>query len=161
MAQKIITLCDRHLTEHDEEVPGEPYRIGIQEPGGRWRFIEVDLCKADAAEMSMFATWVEQYGREFDLPKGPGGRRKPGPKPRQEIPGDQTVAVVEGTFPCPACDYRGPSKSALMSHAKRTHDKSLSELSGAPLSFVCDVCGQGFTRSQGLGVHKRTKHPDA
>lgn len=161
MAQKIVTLCDRHLTEHDEEVPGEPYRVGIQEPGGRWRFIEIDLCKADAAEMTMFATWVEQYGREFQAPREPGtGRGRKRAKPAPESPGEETRTVEPGTFPCPVCDYAGRSKSALMSHATRVHDKRLAELTGEPMPFVCEKCGKGFTRSQGLGVHMRTQHPD-
>jgi hypothetical protein len=162
MAQKIITLCDPHLSEHDEEVPGEPYRVGIQEPGGRWRFLEIDLCKADAAEMGQFATWIDQYGREFDPPREPGRRgRKPGPRPRIEEAGEVTRTVEPGTFPCPVCDYVGRTKSALTSHAPRVHGKRLAELSGEPMPFVCEACGKGFTRSQGLGVHKRTQHPDA
>lgn len=163
MAQKIITLCDPHLSEHDEEVPGEPYRVGIQEPGGRWRFLEIDLCKADAAEMGQFATWIDQYGREFDPPMDTG--RKRGPYRRRESPsegpGESTRTVEPGTFPCPVCEYVGRSKSALTSHAQRTHGKRLAELSGEPMPFVCEACGKGFTRSQGLGVHKRTQHPDA
>lgn len=167
MAQKIVTLCDPHLSEHDQEVPGEPYRIGIQAPGGRWQWLEIDLCAADAAEVGLLATWLERFGREFqgaDPQPGPGRRKRRSPKTATgggESDPMLPVGEDEQSLACPVCDYVGRTKTSLMSHTVRVHGKRLTELHGAPLPYVCNECGAAFTRTQGLGVHIKTQHPDA
>lgn len=66
----------------------------------------------------------------------------------------------DGEVTCPECVRTFPSRNALGSHARKTHDKSVSELLGEPLPFKCEEpgCGKAFGAPQGLAVHLARTH---
>jgi len=156
MAQKIVNLCDPHLLEHDEEVAGEPYRIGLCPPGQRWQWVTIDLCPADAGALAELGAWLVKYGRTNEPPQAFKGARwdspavaKPGaPRERHE---------------CPICGFVSISRNALGAHTRQKHGKGLTELEpgSKPLEHECDICGRKFGAKQGLAVHKHRSHPPA
>ena len=161
MAQKIVNLCDPHLSEHDEEIPGEPYRVGLCPPGGRWEWVTIDLCPADASALSELAQWLEKYGRLGEPPKAgalaarkgdrwPSGTAKPSRDERRAANG----------HPCSVCGFVSVSRGALGVHVRSRHGIGLPALEGKPTPYRCEICGREFAKTNGLGVHMRRSHPE-
>lgn len=155
VAQKIVHLCDPHLTEHDVEIPGELYRLGVQVPGGSWVWVEIDLCADDAAELAQLSGWLDKYGRVYG---GPEKAAKGSKAKRRADPPAASSEPVEGGVTCPVCGFVSVNRSALGVHVSTRHETTLGQLEGLPTPFQCDECGRVFTRKQGLGVHMARTH---
>jgi hypothetical protein len=164
MSKKIVTLCDPHLWEHDQEVDGDTYRLGVQMPGARWAWVEIDLCESDAEEVARFAAYLEKYGREFSGPEQNGtGKRKytrrtPAPEDGQEGATGPANGLVGKSFTCPACGTTVSSASGYRDHARRVHERSVDQLDGRPTPFACDHCSMAFAKPQALAIHTSRVH---
>jgi len=91
MAQTIVTFCDPHLVE-EVEVPGLPYRVGINLPGEkRWGWFEVDLCPDHAKILTDLSLTLTEYGRPFRPEVTPPPTSTP------------TPAGIAGPGVCPEC----------------------------------------------------------
>ena len=145
MATAMVTLtwCDRHLTDTDEEVPGDampPWADGLA----------VDLCPECAAPVLAARELAEHYGAIGKrTPEVVKGRRPLVPSSRAD------AQPVAGGLACPDCGAKLSNRQSLGSHARNIHGKSLGELEGKPLNYVCPTCQQGFTTPQGVAVHAR------
>lgn len=145
MAQTIITLCDPHLTEDDQQVAGLPYRLGVNLPGeSRWSWTEVDLCPEHAEALTDVALFLAKYGRAFT----PDGTPKAGRK---------AVALSGATQAriCPQCGKTLKTQDSLTKHVHRIHE---GPHGSGP--WVCDEdgCGREFLKRQALSMHKRRTH---
>lgn len=159
MARKIVTLCDPHLSEHDAEVEGQTYRLGIEGPNGRWVWVEVDLCPEDASELAQLSTFLDKYGREFTGPDQ--GSRKRGRPPASPGPDEDPVS-------CPGCGKVFKNDQSLRAHTRTQHGKKLGELKAEAAGeeppppvekgYVCPECGKEFERPQALGSHLSRTH---
>lgn len=112
MATELITRtwCDMCTELSDEKTEGTTWRFGINPPGERWTWVEIDLCPDHVS--TNFADMYEvltKYGREGVKPKGTSGR------PRQH------PATAAGEFICPDCGQATRSKQGLGTHRARIH----------------------------------------
>jgi uncharacterized C2H2 Zn-finger protein len=133
MGQTIVTFCDQHMTEDDQQVAGQPYRIGHQLPGETWTWVEVDLCPGHAEGLMDSVLTLWKYGRTFQ-------------------PEDHGPTQV---LTCPECGKAYRSKSGLNGHRHKEHpDAFLAPDQG----HTCPECGRGFAKPQGLSMHRRRSH---
>ena len=119
MAQVIAVLCDVHLSEDGQQVPGQSYRFGVQLPDERWEWTDVDLCPSHATDpVGGLVQLLAKYGRTFAPDASVVGRRPPGrpPKPRAATaPTDGPPANV-----CPVCGRAYASHRGLGQHQTRS-----------------------------------------
>lgn len=108
MATELITRtwCDLciELLAPELKAEGTTWRFGINPPGERWTWVEIDLCpdhvSTNFADMHEVLT---KYGREGDQP----ARR--GRPPSSEV------------FTCPECGKETATKNGLGVHLSRMH----------------------------------------
>lgn len=133
--QVILTWCDRHLSEKDEQVKGDTYTWGKQ---------NVDLCEECAGPLVEARQLFDTFGAV-------GSRTK--------APKKQSGEVDPHT--CPVCGMVAKNRSALGSHGRSQHSMSIGEMEGKELPYTCDVCQRGFSTPQGAAAHRARSHPDA
>jgi hypothetical protein len=153
MAQTILTLCDECLATGDE-VRGEPYSVTISGPDLRATPYVLDACEQHAKPIRDMLAALAEHGRRTDrkqpLPRAIG-------KPSAE-PEAATARAVAATD-CPVCGAPSPSRTALVSHVKRVHDKSITEVEGQPMAPCPAGCGKVITtKPQGISAHLRAAH---
>lgn len=115
MAQTIITLCDPHLTEDDQEVRAMSYRLGVNLPGeSRWGWFEVDLCPDHAESLTDLSLFLAKYGRAFD----PGDQAPKAPKRRHDKRRAPAPPQTSDGF---VCDVDGCGRDFAKLQAYRMH----------------------------------------
>jgi uncharacterized protein YbaR (Trm112 family) len=131
MGQTIVTFCDIHMTEDGQTVAGQAYRLGIELPGEKWRWVEVDLCPSHASPLADLVTEVlDKYGRTF-----------------------QPDDIHGPSLACPQCGKTFGSKSGLSGHRQRHHAAVAQPLN-------CPECERTFPTAQGLATHITRTHRD-
>lgn len=162
MAQRIVTLCDAHQTEHDEEVPGTTWEVTLMAPGEtKPRTWEVDLCEADGKPLTDLATYLSTIGRQTE---GPKRKRAAAAKASSQVGGSAHAAAQvtdDEAWPCPVegCGKRPATRKALGSHLRQYHDgMSLAQALGEPEPFKCPDCDFTSSRPQGVGAHRSHAH---
>jgi hypothetical protein len=156
MAQRVVVLteCDKHQLDKDESVPGAEWTFTYRVPGGRLTTRVVDVCADCAGPLGDAVALLISYGRTAQGGR-PNSRAATTPEPEP---------VAPGVLSCSECDYTTPPdlakpRNALADHGRRKHDKSLAELLGEPLDYVCPECQRPFSTPQGLAIHRgRTEH---
>lgn len=135
----VTVYCDFHAAR-DETVNGaEPYDFALRTPGGRFRFVSVDLCETCAKELTGVFDQVTDAGRDFD-----------GTRPAEADDADRT---------CPKCGKVLKNPGSMRAHVRSQHGTTVSALTGTKGEFVCPDCGDSFTKPQGLSAHRRIRHP--
>lgn len=165
MATEIVRLCDAHMARDDARVPASQYDVVMRRVGDPFAFVSVDLCDDCAKPLSDLLSDLVELGRPFDeatLTQVQAGADKPAARrAAARVAAPIAQAHTAGTgVQCPVCDKTYANKSSLQSHTRGEHGKTLGELLGESLDYVCEVdgCGRGFTTIQGLAVHQNRIH---
>lgn len=148
MAQRIVVECDQCIAAmYADTVPvsalaalGQSVTVSVTLPGRKARTWQVDLCEVHRKPF-------EDLGAELD---------ELGGRPPEQRPGATRIRGG-GTLACPECPKTFRSSSGLRTHLQTQHPEH-PEVSG--VHYRC-TCGQGFSKSQGLGMHiARSKFGD-
>lgn len=134
--------------EADERVLGEEVTLAFGDLG-RMRPRVMLLCERHRKE---FYDPLRELAEKFGDTSGEAPTVKP--SGRKGVGGRPSVADLT----CPECGHVTPSKDALRSHARSSHDKSLAELKGDELPFECPDCSRRFENAQGVAAHRRSAH---
>jgi predicted RNA-binding Zn-ribbon protein involved in translation (DUF1610 family) len=159
----VRTLCDPCL-ETEAEVDGEELApLKLPEISGRPRVLT--LCEVHRKEFyDPLVEILKELGQPVDEEgnaAGPRGHYKPrkgAAKKSAPAPAPHEEPAASSELACPACGKVSVNKSALQSHTRSAHDKTLAELRGEELPFKCPECGRDFSRPTGLGAHRFRTH---
>lgn len=150
MATQILTrvLCDFCNAEHIETPDARTETVTI---GGDT--YEVDVCGTHGKPLVELAETLAEYGRKIPKRGRPVSKGK-----RQGGPGYNDEQDEPLPCPEPECGTEWPTRSALASHVRRVHGKTLAEYEGTPLNFKCGWCPKAFSTRQGQAVHEQRVH---
>lgn len=149
MAREVIvsTWCDVCLAE-DERVDARELSITVTEVSGKPKPRVLALCPAHEAELvTPLLELLEEHGQLVDTEGNPI-------TPAKAKSADKGPKAMS----CPVCSHVSPNRTALASHTKSMHGKTLAELEGKPRPWVCPDCGYGSPKRQGLAAHRRSAH---
>jgi hypothetical protein len=156
MARQIVILCDFHLAEHDEHVPGTERTVAFEgQPPLTAAFCDDCLKRM----YDPLAAFMREHAQPATHVAAPSGTGRPGRRRRKD-----------GTFICPFGDGRAFGKRhGVATHLRVAHEISIvdyeaehgdleptDDQSGLP--FQCDICELRFGSPQGRGAHQRTVH---
>lgn len=151
MAREVLIQwwCDPCLAD-DVKTPGrELSPLQLPELTGK-RPRVITLCEQHEKELyTPLVELLEEHGQPVDEEGNPTGKGR--------TPSSATPAYME-PITCPDCGHEAPNRSALSSHSRGQHGKTLGELLGLPLPHVCPECDYRSSRPQGLAAHRRQKH---
>jgi hypothetical protein len=120
MAQKITTICDRHLEITGEEVEGQGWTFGASPEGVESPEIyTVDLCEECSKDLVDTVRMVRELGR----PLNPRRRRR-GHHGKAPAPAADEVAHA---CPFPDCGRAFPTRQGVAMHVTRAHGVRLLE----------------------------------
>lgn len=121
MAQKIATICDRHLETTGEEVPAVSWSVGIAPTiAGDTRPVDIDLCDECAKDLDDVIAMVTAYGRST----------KPR-KRRHRATSTPDGEVAAHVCPVAGCGRSFPKRQGVSMHVTRMHGAKLTELEAA------------------------------
>jgi hypothetical protein len=149
MAREVIvkTWCDPCLGEDAHSEGRELPALHLPElPGPKPRVIA--LCERHEKEVYQpLLNLLLEYGQPVDDDGNPSGPR-----------GRYGQASGPDAVTCPDCGHVSPNRSALSSHSRGQHGKSLAQLLGLPAPYICPECDYASNRPQGLAAHRRAVH---
>jgi DNA-directed RNA polymerase subunit RPC12/RpoP len=148
MAQKIVTTCDPHEAE-GKDVDGQTWTLTITGPGVKPQTWTVDLCGQHTDPITEVQRLLTEHGRKD------GGVRAA--RAIQTGPPAATATAVD-SLTCPECGYVGNTRKALRDHTRRSHEKTLGELTGDAGDYTCPECSRKFDTPQGRGAHRFRTH---
>jgi uncharacterized C2H2 Zn-finger protein len=142
MAQKIVTVCDQHAAR-GQEVPGVTWRLAVMVPGGRLATYDVDACQDCAKPFVDLAQFLSDVGRPV------------GKTPRAVPQADDTP---EAERTCPECGLVSVNRTAMRTHLRARHGKTVGQTTAATAALECPECGGAYDTPQGLGAHRKRAH---
>jgi hypothetical protein len=151
MSQRIVTVCDAHMRDGDDDVAGTTYRVAIGTPDGRLRMFDIDVCVEHGIAFADLAAFVNELGRPVDPTTG---------EVVTSIPAsvESTDGSSEAERSCPCCPRVSKNVAALRAHVRNMHGMTLSMARGTPGDHVCPECGDSFDTPMGIGAHRARKH---
>ena len=154
MVTRIVRDCDQHAQD-DQFVPAGEWEVTMAAPGEKPVTFKIDLCSECEKPLISMSELFEEIARAS---KTPAAHR-----PTED---DHARPTADGQLPCPVCAKTYASRSALGSHCRRVHGKSLGELDGSEIKFICLRCDTQpkFDSGTGFSAHRRSVHdlgPDA
>lgn len=146
MAKTIVTFCDRHLGDHDEEVPAVALRVAFGDSAP----VEIDLCEECRKELvDPLADFLSEHGQPTVRPKNAAGRTP---------------------CPVPGCGASYKQNKGLKNHLATVHADAVQDgmVAGNPVpigadpqaegQYACPDCERSFLTPQGVGAHRSRAH---
>lgn len=154
MARQIVILCDFHLVEHDEHVPGVEKTVAFEGRGPLTAAFCDDCLKRMYEPLATFMRDNAQPAEHVPAPAPRPGRKR----------------RAEGTFICPFGDSSAFNKRhGIATHLRDNHGTSIVDYENqhgpieptddtSMLPHECPECGERLGSPQGLGAHRRSVH---